>query len=129
MHTGTEDTQPNSATLLTSSFLSRRPCRRLADSPRKFLFFRRHTEGLRNLHARPQFDQPRLGNPGLRIGFRIVDGEIELDGVAIDATITLDGSHFIAVRLALRAEPGLLVESARFDHQRVAFPPAHGVSI
>src|SRR5262249_38655540 len=58
-----------------------------------------------------------------------VDREVELNRCAIDAAVAVDGAHLFTVRLALRAQPGLIVEPDRFDNQRISFPPAHGISI
>src|SRR5262245_15223322 len=91
-----------------SSLLTRFPGRRLTDSLGKFLFFGRHAKRLWNLHSGSRLDDSRLRDPGFRVGLRIVDGEGELDGVAIGAMIPLDRAHLVAMRLALRAQPGLL---------------------
>ena len=47
----------------------------------------------------------------------------------IHASITFDRAHLIAMRLALCAEPRLVVEPDCFDDQRVSVPLADGISI
>src|SRR5260370_41251045 len=101
MRTKTEGS--GSAIACTSSFLSGSSGRRLTDSPGKFLFLRGNAKRFRNFHARPQFNDPRLGLPGFRVGLRIIDGQAELNGVLVDAPVTLDPAHLVTIRLALRA--------------------------
>src|SRR5215831_19574068 len=81
------------------SLLAGLPRRRLSNSPRKFFLLGRHAKGFGNLNTGFEADEPRFRLPGFRIGLRVVDGQVELNRVLIDATITLDRAHLIAVRL------------------------------
>src|SRR5262245_35720452 len=113
--------RPTSEPACASLLLSRLPCRRLADPAVEFFFFGRDAKRFGNLDAGFQFGASRFGDPRLGVGLRIVDREAEIDGVAIDAPVSLDRPHLIAVRLALRAEPRLVIEPDRLDDKRVAF--------
>src|SRR5205085_2855071 len=103
-----------SATGLASLLLARLAGRRLADSPVEFFLFRGYAERFRNFHTRPRLNDSRFGDPCFRIGLRILDGQAELDGAAIRATIPFDRPHLIAMRLALRAQPRLVIEPDGF---------------
>src|SRR6266566_951361 len=103
--------------------------RRLTDSFGKFFLFRRNAEGFRNFYPWLQLNNARLGFPGFRVGLGIIDREVELNRVAIDAAVTLDGAHLLTVWLALRAQPGLIIEPGGFHNQRISFPPADGIPI
>src|SRR6185369_11484134 len=129
IRTTQEQSQRTQAIDCAYSFLSGLSCRRLTDSSREFFLFGSDTERLGDLHSRSQLRETRFGDPGLCVCLRIVDGEIEFDGIAIGAAIALSRSHLIAVRLALRAEPRFFIEPDRFDDKRVAFPSADGVAI
>src|SRR5262245_60621922 len=112
-----------------ASFLSSSAGRGLADSFGKFLFFRCDTERLRNLDAGPRLDRTRLRHPRLRVRLGIFDCQCVLDRVAIDAMISLNSPHLVAVRLTLRAKPGLFVETDCFDDKGVTIPSADRISI
>src|SRR5207237_5970816 len=79
--------------------------------------------------ARLQLNHPRLGLPDFRVGFRIVDGEIELDRIVIEAPVALDRAHLIAVWLSLRPQPRLVIETGRFGDKGISFPASNGISI
>src|SRR5437870_7071475 len=103
--------------------------RRLADSFGKFFLFRRNAERFRNFYPPLQLNNARLGLPGFRVGLGIIDREVELNRCVIDAAVTLDGAHLLTVWLALRAQPGLIIEPGGFHNQRISFPPADGIPI
>src|SRR5262249_22409725 len=82
-----------------------------------------------NFHTGFQLDQARFGDPGFRVGFWIIDSEVEFYGVVIDAMVTLDRAHLVTVRLALCAQPCLILETDCFNDQSVSLPPPDGVAI
>src|SRR5438093_1708145 len=73
------------------------PCRFVGLQARGFSWqippLRRPRKKIPNFYVRFQLDEPWLGVPGFCIGLRIIDGQVELDRVVIDATVTLDRAH------------------------------------
>src|SRR5262245_2708417 len=61
-------------------------------------------------------------------GFGILQRALHLDMPEFGTAVPLDDMQLIAVRRALTAEPGFVVESDRVDHQRVAIPFRNGVT-
>ena len=69
-----------------------------------------------------------LNDPGLRIGFRIVDRKLNFQMPEIGAPETLSYVQRFGVRMSFAIEPGAIVETAALDHQRVSFPMPHRVA-
>ena len=82
------------------------------------------------MRAGPQLHGPLGPNDRFRIRLGIHHGDVVSDGVAIDALVALGNAHFLAVRIARGAKPGLVIEARGFNDQRiVAFPMTDRVSV
>src|SRR5258708_38924455 len=56
------------------------------------------------------------------VGLRVVDGDLVLQMVAVDAPDVFDNAQRVAVRVADAVEPSLLVEIHRVGNQRISLP-------
>src|SRR5215470_6415168 len=77
------------------------------------------------LQARRECESPRE-RVRLRQCLRIVDRELDVHVAEIGPAIPFREMHLIAVRLARRVEPGLVVEANGVDDHRVAVPSGRG---
>lgn len=66
--------------------------------------------------------------PCLRVRLWIVEGNVKLQMVLIDAPKPLDEVQLIAMRAAHVIEPGLIVKSYGIDHQRISFVSADRIA-
>src|SRR5213075_527451 len=71
---------------------------------------------------------PRIHRPGTSEDIRILDGGLIAQRVA-DAGYPFDDFHVVAVKPAIDADPGLIVEAQCFDNERAAFPVGDRVAV
>src|SRR5262245_49578265 len=64
-----------------------------------------------------------VAHPGLLQVFRILDSHV-VDQLVAVATEALGHLHVVTVDVALRADPALIVEAFRNDHERITVPVA-----
>ena len=74
----------------------------------------------------------RVQKPGLPISgviLGIVNGDDDLELVWIDLANTFHRTYLISVRRAGGVDKSLVIETGRFDYQRIAFEVTHGVPV
>jgi hypothetical protein len=67
--------------------------------------------------------------PRSRVGFRIVNGDVDLERPVIRPSKTLGQRCGIGERVADDVEPAAVLEPGRFDDERVAIPAADRVAV
>src|SRR5579864_4305638 len=66
--------------------------------------------------------------PGLRVRFRVLDGEVEFQGLRLRPPKPFDYMQLVGVRKARAVDPSLLVETNRVNHEGVSFIPANRIA-
>src|SRR6266566_7446886 len=68
-----------------------------------------------------------LSSPSLRIGLRVVNRVIDLQGVMCNAADALDNVQGVGMRKTHGVEPSLVVETNRVHDERITFVSANRV--
>src|SRR5262245_6202160 len=110
----------------TSLFITRTFSRNI--STRKTDLIVLEADELHQVDVRPHQLRRELQLHGLRERARIVESEFVDERAVIDARPAFDRVQFFRVRGAAAVEPKLLVVANGVNDERVAFPPADGVS-
>src|SRR3984893_273163 len=69
-----------------------------------------------------------IAPPGPLVGLGIIDGILQGQRIWIWMMITLDHMQFLAMRVAKRIEPALVIQSDCVDDKIIALPPANGIA-
>src|SRR5258705_9137141 len=79
---------------------------------------------LRNFPGGLEFVEFGRTDPDLRVRFRVVDGDLQLQGVMIQPAVALGKVRLFTPRIPIGIDPLLVVEPNRFDNECVSFPLA-----
>src|SRR5665213_927874 len=102
----------------------------ISDALRKFVFLRPYAGLLAKLLGRLQLHDSMRCYDRLAVGLRVRNRYVIRKCVLVHATVTLDDTHLIAVRITGGAEPGRLVETRGFHDQRtILVPMANRVTV
>src|SRR6266478_6656323 len=82
---------------------------------------------LRNFPGWLEFVEFWRTDPDLRVRFRVVDGDLQFQGVMIQPPIALGKVRLVTPRIPIGIDPLLVVEPNRFDNECVSFPLANRV--
>src|SRR6266850_6086753 len=82
---------------------------------------------LHNLPVRPQLEV-QLCLPWLGICLRVVDRQVDLQGVVVNAPDAFNKVHGVAVWITFPIECGLVVKTDRIGNERISLPLANRVA-
>src|ERR1700704_3174064 len=82
---------------------------------------------LRNFPGGLEFVEFGRTDPNLRVRFRVVDGDLQFQGVMIQPAVAFGKVRLFAPRIPVGIDPLLVVEPNRFDNECVSFPLANRV--
>src|SRR5579871_2328111 len=132
---GGDVTSTTSISRRTSDSLLLRSCAAaqrtgFANSFSESVLFGEYAVPLADFGPGTQFEYPGQGNPGLGIGFRVVDPQSEVYGVSIHPLVAFFQAHGLAVGKAGCAQPRAVVVAGGLDNESgIVHPLAGRVSV
>src|SRR5467141_4036829 len=91
------------------------------------LYFGCSAKPLRDFPGGLEFVEFRRTDPDLCVRLGIVDDDLLLQSIMVQSTVTLSKVHLFAARIPREIGPHFVVETNRFDNERVSLPPANRV--